>query len=59
MICYSEYTNIPYALVSILMTRVLGEELGQVFESLSDEDKNSILKELKGYLNIIRGWSSP
>ncbi|KAG0156970.1 hypothetical protein PDIDSM_4153 [Penicillium digitatum] len=41
------------------MTRVPGEELGQVFESLSNEDKNSILKELKGYLNTIRGWSSP
>ncbi|KGO66230.1 Nucleoside phosphorylase [Penicillium italicum] len=59
VICYGEHTDTPHAPVSILMTRVPGEELGQVFESLNNEDKDSILKELKGYLKIIRGWSSP
>ncbi|OQE08608.1 hypothetical protein PENVUL_c009G00351 [Penicillium vulpinum] len=41
------------------MTRVPGEELGRVYETLNDEDKNSILEELKSYLETMRAESSP
>ena len=59
VICYGEHPDTPHAPVSILMTRVPGEELGRVYEALSDEDKKSVLQELKGYLEIMRGWSNP
>ncbi|KAJ5214729.1 hypothetical protein N7449_001898 [Penicillium cf. viridicatum] len=58
VICYGDHPDTPYAPVSILITRVPGEELGRVYETPSGEDKNSILEELKHYLEIIRGWSS-
>jgi hypothetical protein len=51
VIRYGDHPDTPHAPVSILMTRVPGEELGQVYETLSDEDKNSILEELKGYIS--------
>jgi hypothetical protein len=41
------------------MTRLPGRELGQSYETLSDEDRDSILKELKGYLDTIRKWKNP
>ncbi|KAJ5201648.1 uncharacterized protein N7498_006311 [Penicillium cinerascens] len=41
------------------MTRVPGKELGQVYETLSIEDRTSILQELKSYLEVMRGWSNP
>lgn len=41
------------------MTRIPSEELGQVYETLSSEDKMSVLQELKGYLRVMRGWSNP
>jgi hypothetical protein len=59
VICYGEHPDTPHAPISILMTRMPGEELGRVYEALSDEDRNSVLEELKGYLEIIRGWPSP
>jgi hypothetical protein len=36
-----------------------GEELGQTYETLSREDKDSVLQELKGYLEAMRGWPNP
>ena len=59
VICYGEHPDTPHAPVSILMTRVPGEESGRVYEALSDKDKRSVLQELKGYLEIMRGWSNP
>ena len=41
------------------MIRLPGKELGQVYEELSDEDKRSVLQELKGYLEVMRGWPNP
>ncbi|KFY34640.1 hypothetical protein V494_06590 [Pseudogymnoascus sp. VKM F-4513 (FW-928)] len=41
------------------MTRLPGEELGQIYESLSDAAKATVLAELKTYLAVIRGWKSP
>ncbi|KAJ6032735.1 hypothetical protein N7540_003467 [Penicillium herquei] len=41
------------------MTRVAGKELGQSYDSLTAKDKESILQELKGYLEVMRRWRSP
>lgn len=59
VICYGEHPDYPHAPVSILMTRVPGDELGRVYEKLSDEDRRSIAEELKGYIEIMRGWPNP
>ncbi|KAJ5573935.1 kinase-like protein [Penicillium hispanicum] len=59
VISYGEHPDTPHAPVSILMTRMPGAELGQVYETLSNEDKNSILRELKSYLKAMRGWPNP
>ena len=55
LICHGDYPDTPYAPVSILMTRVPGDELGQVYETLSREDRDSVLRELKNYLETMRG----
>lgn len=54
-----EHPDAPHAPASILMTRVPGEELGRVYEALSDEERKSIFQDLESYLKIIRGWSNP
>ncbi|RHZ49664.1 hypothetical protein CDV55_101169 [Aspergillus turcosus] len=59
VICYGEHPDSPHAPVSILMTRVPGDELGRVYQSLSETDRNSILQQLKGYLEAMRRWESP
>jgi tRNA A-37 threonylcarbamoyl transferase component Bud32 len=59
VICYGEHSDTPHAPISILMTRIPGRELGQVYETLSIEDKKSILQELKNYLGVMRRWSNP
>lgn len=59
VICYGEHPDTPHAPVSILMTRLPGRELGQAYESLCDDDRGSILEELKGYLDTIRRWKNP
>ncbi|OJJ51439.1 hypothetical protein ASPZODRAFT_57156 [Penicilliopsis zonata CBS 506.65] len=59
VICYGEHPDTPHAPVSILMTRVPGQELGQVYETLSNEDQKSVLQELKVYLDVMRGWPHP
>lgn len=59
VIFYGDHPDTPHAPVSISMTRVPGKELGQVYEKLSSEDKRSISRELKGYLEVMRGWLNP
>ena len=59
VICYGDHPDTPHAPVSILMTRMPGEELGQIYELLSSKDKDSILQELKGYLEVMRSWPNP
>lgn len=59
VICYGEHPDAPHAPVSILMTRVPGDELGQVYEELTDEEKHSITQELKRYLETMRKWPNP
>ncbi|KAJ5322488.1 Aminoglycoside phosphotransferase [Penicillium brevicompactum] len=58
VICYGAHPDTPHTPVSILMTRVPGEELGRVYEVYSDEDRNSVLEELRAYLEIMRVWPS-
>lgn len=48
VLCYREHLNTQYAPVSILMTRYPG----------SDE-RRSIVQELKGSLEVMRGWEGP
>jgi hypothetical protein len=59
IISYGDHPNTPHALVSILMIRLPGRELGQVYESLSPKAKTTALTEFKLYLSTIRGWASP
>ncbi len=41
------------------MTRVPGQELGQVYETLSNEEQMSVLQELKVCVEMMRAWSNP
>ncbi|PYI13133.1 kinase-like protein [Aspergillus violaceofuscus CBS 115571] len=59
VISYGDHPDTPHAPVSILMTRMPGAELGQAYETLSSESKESVLKELKGYLQVMRAWPNP
>lgn len=57
VICYGEHPESPHALISILMVRVPGKELGQVYENLNKDERETILKEL--YLDMMRTWPNP
>lgn len=59
IISYGDHPETPHAPVSILMTRLPGREIGQVYKSLSLKAKATALAEFKLYLSIIRGWRSP
>jgi hypothetical protein len=59
VICYGEHPTMPHAPVSILMTRLPGRELGQVYEELSSEAQATVLRELQAYLSSIRKWKNP
>ncbi|PLN74798.1 protein kinase-like protein [Aspergillus taichungensis] len=59
VICYGEHLDSPHAPISILMTRVPGDELGRVYEMLSDTERDSIRMQLKGYLEVMRRWENP
>lgn len=59
IICYGDHPEAPHAPVSILMTRLPGREIGQVYKSLSPDAKTTALEELKCYLAKIRAWNSP
>ena len=59
VISYGDHPDTPHAPVSILMTRLPGVELGQAYETLSNEDKDSVLKELQGYFRVMREWPNP
>ncbi|PWY80765.1 kinase-like protein [Aspergillus sclerotioniger CBS 115572] len=59
VICYGEHPDSPHAPISILMTRVPGKELGQVYETFNDEDKDAVLQQLDQSLKTIRKWKSP
>ncbi|WPH03966.1 Hypothetical protein R9X50_00684900 [Acrodontium crateriforme] len=58
VICYGDHPDTPHAPVSILMTRVPGRELGQAYDTLNNEERDSIARELKRYLETMRRWKS-
>ena len=59
IISYGDHPDSPHAPVSILMTQLPGKDLGQVYETLSDDEKDTILGELKCYLDGMRKWENP
>ncbi|KAL4809863.1 kinase-like protein [Aspergillus unguis] len=59
VLCYGDHPEAPHAPVSILMTRVAGDELGGVWKTLSECEKESIRAQLGGYLDAMRAWESP
>lgn len=59
VICYGEHPDMPHAPVSILMTRLPGHELREVYESLTQTEKDTVLFEMKAYLSSMRKWKSP
>ena len=59
VICYGDHPESPHAPLSILMTRIPGHEIGQVYEKLDDGEKETIRLEMKRYLEYIRQWSNP
>lgn len=48
VICYGEHPGRPHAPVSIPMTRILGDELGRVYKTLTDVERDSSLLQLNG-----------
>jgi hypothetical protein len=59
VISYGEHPNTPHAPVSILMTRVPGKDLGEIYEQLNDEERETIFTELQCMLSIMRNWRNP
>ncbi|RAH65617.1 uncharacterized protein BO66DRAFT_414994 [Aspergillus aculeatinus CBS 121060] len=58
VICYGEHADSPHAPVSILITRVPGKELGQVYDTLSDEEKEMVFRQLDRFSMCIRNWEN-
>lgn len=58
VICYGEHPDSPHAPVSILMTRLPGKELGQIYESLSPAEVDTISAEMNAYLSSMRKWKN-
>lgn len=59
VISYGEHPYAPHAPVSILMTRLPGECLGEVYEQLTDNERKTIVAELQAILRVMRSWSHP
>ncbi|KAI5209071.1 APH-domain-containing protein [Aureobasidium subglaciale] len=59
IICYGDHADAPHAPISILVTRLPGQDLGEVYKTLSPEEIETILQEMKAYLTSIREWKSP
>lgn len=59
VLSYGEHPDTPWAPVSILMTRLTGEELGDAYGNLEPAEREAILMELHLILETIRSWKSP
>jgi len=59
VICYGEHLDSPHAPISIIMTKMQGSELGQVYKSLNPGEKDTIMSELKLYMDVMRSWTNP
>ena len=58
VLCYGKYPDMTHAPVSILMTRLPGQCLGEAYVEMTDEERKQILSELKCYLDCMRKWSA-
>jgi hypothetical protein len=57
--CWSLHPKDPLLWpVSIVMPRLPGQEIGEVYESLKPETQATTLEEVKHYLSSIREWKS-
>ena len=59
VICYGEHADSPHAPISIIMTRMPGSELGQVYKTLKLEEQDTVMSELKLYMDVMRSWPNP
>ena len=59
VICYGEHANAPHTPVSILMTRLPGSELGEVWEDMTEDERWQIFSEMRVYLEHMRKWPNP
>ena len=56
VISYGEHSSTPWAPVSILMTRLPGCELADIYPDLDQEQQDSLAMELKTIFETIRSW---
>ncbi|KAF2245033.1 kinase-like protein [Trematosphaeria pertusa] len=61
IVSYGEHLDAPHAPVSILMTRIPGKDLGdpELYEGMTDDDRESIFAELQCILQVMRKWPHP
>ena len=59
IINYGYHPTVLHAHVSILMTRLPGEELSTAYEKMDPTEKATIKSELKMYLDVMRKWKNP
>ncbi|KAI9739325.1 MAG: hypothetical protein M1834_007538 [Cirrosporium novae-zelandiae] len=59
IITYGSHPDSPHAPMSILMTRIPGQQLGQVYKTMNSTDKETVRSEMKTYLDTMRKWKSP
>lgn len=61
IISYGEHPDTPHALVSILMTRTPGRDLGdpELYEDMTEDERGSVFAELQCILQTMRKWSPP
>lgn len=59
VISYGDHPDTPHAPVSILMTRLPGQDLGLAHKHLSDEQRQTISKEMHTIESVMRSWPHP
>lgn len=59
VISVGEQPETPWAPVSILMTRLPGEQFDEVYDDLEPTQRNNILAEWRTILDVMRSWKSP
>ncbi len=60
VLCYGEHANSAHAPVSILMTRMPGDQLwGGLWDWFDEKEQATIIAELKTYLDAMRQWKRP
>ncbi|KAF2469516.1 uncharacterized protein BDR25DRAFT_335025 [Lindgomyces ingoldianus] len=59
ILSYGDHPDTPHAPVSILMTRIPGKELGELYEKMTDNERESVFAELQCILQVMRRWERP